>query len=143
MDCNPPGSSVHEDSPGKNTEVGLIYSIFISLIFYSFSQSDVFWFRHSGFLGGSEDKESTCNVGDLGSIPGLGRFPCRRAWQSTPVFLPGESSGTEEPGGLHSMGSQTVRHNRETKHRTASRIPFISVALVHNYYNTRSMTRRN
>ena len=27
------------------------------------------------FLGGSDGKESTCNVGDLGSIPGLGRSP--------------------------------------------------------------------
>ena len=27
------------------------------------------------FPGGSADKESACNVGDLGSIPGLGRFP--------------------------------------------------------------------
>jgi len=26
-----------------------------------------------GFLGGSDSKESTCNVGNLGSIPGLGR----------------------------------------------------------------------
>ena len=25
-----------------------------------------------GFLDGSDSKESTCNVGDLGSIPGLG-----------------------------------------------------------------------
>ena len=25
--------------------------------------------------GGSDGKESACNVGDLGSIPGLGRFP--------------------------------------------------------------------
>ena len=28
-----------------------------------------------GFPGGSEDKESTCIVGDLGSIPGLGSCP--------------------------------------------------------------------
>ena len=28
-----------------------------------------------GFPGGSESKESTCNVGDLGLIPGLGRSP--------------------------------------------------------------------
>ena len=28
-----------------------------------------------GFLGGSAGKESTCKVGDLGSIPGLGRPP--------------------------------------------------------------------
>ena len=27
------------------------------------------------FLGGSDGKESTCNVGHLGSIPGLGRSP--------------------------------------------------------------------
>ena len=26
-----------------------------------------------GFLGGSDGKESSCNAGDLGSIPGLGR----------------------------------------------------------------------
>jgi len=28
-----------------------------------------------GFLDGSAGKESACNVGDLGSIPGLGRSP--------------------------------------------------------------------
>ena len=28
-----------------------------------------------GFPGGSAGKESTCNTGDLGSIPGLGRSP--------------------------------------------------------------------
>ena len=28
-----------------------------------------------GFPGGSVGRESTCNVGDLGSIPGLGRSP--------------------------------------------------------------------
>ena len=29
----------------------------------------------TGFAGGSDDKESTCNVGDMGLIPELGRFP--------------------------------------------------------------------
>ena len=36
------------------------------------------YFDHSmimGFPGGSDGKESTCNAGDLGSIPGLGRSP--------------------------------------------------------------------
>ena len=28
-----------------------------------------------GFLGGSDGKESACNEGDLGSVPGLGRCP--------------------------------------------------------------------
>ena len=51
-----------------------------------------------GFPGGSDGKESTCNIGDLGWIPGLGRSPggghgnllqysClenpRGAWQAT------------------------------------------------------------
>ena len=44
-----------------------------------------------GFSGGAEVKEPTCNVGDLGSIPGSGRSPGE--WQPTPVFLPGESHG--------------------------------------------------
>ena len=30
---------------------------------------------HMGFPGGSDGKESACNAGDLGSIPGLGRSP--------------------------------------------------------------------
>ena len=29
----------------------------------------------SGFPGGSDSKESACNVGDPGSTPGLGRSP--------------------------------------------------------------------
>ena len=30
---------------------------------------------HLGFPGGSDGRESACNVGDLGSIPELGRSP--------------------------------------------------------------------
>ena len=37
------------------------------------------------------------------------------AIQHTPVFLPGESPWTEEPGWLQSMGSQRVRHDLATK----------------------------
>ena len=44
-----------------------------------------------GFPGGSDGKVSACNVGDPGSIPGLGSY--RRKWQPTPVFLPGKSYG--------------------------------------------------
>ena len=41
----------------------------------------------------------------------VGKMPWRRAWQPTPVFLPGESPWTEEPGRLQSIGMQRVRHN--------------------------------
>ena len=37
--------------------------------------------------GGSMVKKSPCNAGDMGSIPGLGRFPWRRKCQLTPVCL--------------------------------------------------------
>ena len=30
--------------------------------------------------------------------------PLKKAWQPTPVILPGDSPWTEEPGGLQSMG---------------------------------------
>ena len=33
------------------------------------------------------------DVKDMGSIPGLGMIPWRRAWPPTPVFLPDESHG--------------------------------------------------
>ena len=37
--------------------------------------------------------------------------PQRKAWQPTPVFLPGESPRTEEPGRPPFKGSQRVRYN--------------------------------
>ena len=64
-------------------------------------------------LGAQTVKESTCNVGDLGLIPGSGVFP-------------GEGNGyplqysclripwIEEPGGLQSMGLQRVGHDGAT-----------------------------
>ena len=52
-----------------------------------------------GFAFGSAGKESACNVGDLGSIPGLGRFPWRRERLSTPVFWLGEFHGLYSPWG--------------------------------------------
>ena len=44
----------------------------------------------------------------------VGKMPWRREWQPTLVFSPGESPWTEAPGGLQSMGSQRVRHDRGT-----------------------------
>ena len=44
-----------------------------------------------GFPCGSAGKESTCNVGDPGSVPGFGKIPWRRERLPTPVFWPGES----------------------------------------------------
>ena len=49
------------------------------------------------YPGGSDGKESTCSVGDLGSIPGLGRSPGEFGLYLTPVFWPGEFHGLCSP----------------------------------------------
>ena len=96
------------------------------------------------FPDSSAGKKSACNKGHPSLIPGsgsppgegidyqfynswaslmaqmshfwVGKIPWRRAWQSTPVFLPGEYPWTEEPHRLQSMRSQRVRHDWAIKH---------------------------
>ena len=44
--------------------------------------------------GGTVEKNMPANAGDTrdaGPIPGWGRFPWKRKWQPTLVFLPGKS----------------------------------------------------
>ena len=52
-----------------------------------------------GSPGGSAGKESACNVGDLGSIPGLGRSP--RGRHGNPL----QYSSLENPHGQRRMMS--------------------------------------
>ena len=56
-------------------------------------------------------KNLFANAGDARDQldPWVGKTPCRRAWQPTPVLLPGESPRTEKPGGLQSIGLQRVK----------------------------------
>ena len=68
-----------------------------------------------GFSGGLDGKESTCNVGDLGLIPKLGRSPWRRAWQPTPVFLPAASPWTEKP--VHGVTKSQMTEQLSTAQR--------------------------
>ena len=42
----------------------------------------------------------------------VGKIPWRRAWQPTPVFLPGESPWTEELGRLHTVHEVTKSRTR-------------------------------
>ena len=65
------------------------------------------------FPGGSVGKETACNAGDLGLIPGLGRSP-EEEMATHSSILAWKSPWTEEPGGLQPMGSQRVEHNLET-----------------------------
>ena len=69
---------------------------------------------HAGFPDGSDSKESGCNAGDPGSIPGLGRSP--EEGNGNPLqYSCLENPWTEEPGGLYSVGSQRVVHDWATE----------------------------
>ena len=56
-------------------------------------------------------KNPAANVGDTGSIPGLGR----KKWQPAPVFLPGKSHGERSLVGYSPRGHKRVRYNLATK----------------------------
>ncbi|CAI9164892.1 unnamed protein product [Rangifer tarandus platyrhynchus] len=58
------------------------------------------------FPGGSEGKESACNAGDPGLIPGSGRSPGGGPGTHSSALAWG-IPWTEEPGGVQFMGSQS------------------------------------
>ena len=88
MDCSPPGSSVHAVFQARVLEwVAIAFSTRSSLV--------------------AQRKVSAFNAGDLGSIPGSGRFP--EEGNGHPLqYSCWEIPWMEEPGGLQSMGSQRV-----------------------------------
>ena len=61
------------------------------------------------FPGGLDSKESACNEGDQGSIPGLGRSPGEGMATHSSV-LAWRIPWTEEPG-VQSVGSHRVGHD--------------------------------
>ena len=63
-----------------------------------------------GFPGGSDSKQPTCSVRDLGLILGLERCP-GEAMAIHSSILAWEIPWTEEPGRLQSLGSQRLRHD--------------------------------
>ena len=72
-----------------------------------------------GFPSGSMGKEFACNAGETEGtvlIPGLGRSPGRRAWQPTPVFLPGESHGQRSLAGYSPWGHKELNTTKVTEH---------------------------
>ena len=85
----------------------------INLEFYT---SEVIF--HLGFPGVSSSKEPTCQCGRCRFDPWVGNITWIRAWQPTPVFLPGQSLWTEEPTGVQSTGSRRVWHDWNELART-------------------------
>ena len=68
-----------------------------------------------GFPGGSVVKNPLAKAGDVGLIPGLGRFPLGKETATHSNTLAWEIPRTEEPGGLWCMESQRVRHDLGAK----------------------------
>ena len=64
-------------------------------------------------------KNPPANARDSSSIPGSGRFPWRRAWQPTPVFLPGESHGQRSLVGYSPWGCCKESDSTDATEHTA------------------------
>ena len=67
-----------------------------------------------GFPGDSDGKESTCNAGDSGLIPGS-EDPLEKGMATHSSILAWRIPWTEEPGGLQSMRLQRVGHDWATE----------------------------
>jgi len=57
------------------------------------------------WLGG---KESACQCRRHRLDPWVGKIPCRRKWQPTPVFLPGKSHGQRRLVGYSLCGCKEL-----------------------------------
>ena len=87
-------------------EFSVRYSRFSLMIYFTYSISSV-----QDFPGGASGIECACQCRRHRFDPSVGKIPWRRAWQSTPVFLPREPPRTEKPGGLQSTWSHGVGHD--------------------------------
>ena len=81
-----------------------------SLIFWQSFQMETLSYAHrndclkSGLPRWLSGKESTNQCRRLGFNPWAGKIPCRRKWQPTPVFSPGESHGQRSLAGYSPWG---------------------------------------
>ena len=71
-------------------------------------------------------KESACQCRRRRFDPWVRKIPWRRAWQPTPVFVPGESHGQRNlVCYLQSIGSRRVRHDSVTRHTHTGSVSII------------------
>ena len=150
MDCSPPGSSIHRSFQATVLGVGchfLLQGIFPTqgsnpgllhcrqILYHLSHQGSPYVWASQMVLVVKNPLANVGDAGDMGSIPGWGRYKdmcvcvcvcvCMRLpwWlrdQEDPLekgmaihssILAWRNLWTEEPGGLQSMGSQRVGHN--------------------------------
>ena len=56
-------------------------------------------------------------------VSGSGRFPWRRKWQPTPIFLPRKCHGQRSLVGYSRWGLKRVGHNRAAKQQQKLLVP--------------------
>ena len=61
-----------------------------------------------GVSCGATGKEPICQSRKCGFDPWVGKMPWRKKWQTTPVFLPGESHGQRNLAGYSPQGSNEL-----------------------------------
>ena len=89
----------------SHASLHLIHSLLYSCSHLLLQLSAFLFCPNLGFPGGSEVKASACNVGDPGSITGLGRSPGNGNHSS---ILAWRVPWTKDPGRLQPAGSQRV-----------------------------------
>jgi len=110
MDCSLPGCSIHGIFQAKVLEWGAIglgggnmlskcNCVSLCLIL--------------GLSGGSVDKESACQCRRCGFDPWVRKIPWRRAWQPTPVFLPGKFHGQRNLADYSPLGHKESDPNEQ------------------------------
>ena len=97
MDCSLPGSSIHGIFQARVLEWGAIAFSDLSL-YLSFIINHC-----KGFPCGSAGKESACNAGDLGLIPGLERYPGEE--KGYPLQYSSLENSMDSPWGRKVMGT--------------------------------------
>ena len=92
MGCSPWGctesdttEATKQQQQGRNTLTGIYFFSFC----FVFRPHCMAW----GFPGGSDGRESACNAGGPGLVPGSGRSPRGGNGNPLPVVLPGEFQG--------------------------------------------------
>ena len=114
--CLSPGSGGHGQSLAyRHCQISA--SVFPSSL-------PLLWAHLSLDLGWLSGKESARIAGDMGSIPGFGKIPLEKEMATHSSILTWKVPWTEEPGGLHSMGSQRVGRDWTTEHSTTAHITY-------------------
>ena len=109
------------DSPGKNTGVGchcLLRRRDMTALIFIYQNFGIINWKTRDFPGGAMDRNSPARAGDVGSIPGPGRFrtPCNSG--ACGPQLESLCSATGE-----TIAARSLRHNEEQSLLAAERRP--------------------